>query len=391
MFMRIMHTSDWHIGKKLEERVRIAEQKAVLDSLVGIVKSEAVDLVIVSGDVFDTFTPSAEAENVFYDVLSSLTGAGAMVVIISGNHDDPTRLTAAKSVTIGSGVFFSDGEKFDDVKKADRISALYGDKNYVVFEDDKGEKLYVAMLPYPTEARMKEAADDSETYEDKIKRYIEDATAANVDGMPCILAAHIFMLGGIGTSSERPIELGGARMVSKTAIPESIIYTALGHLHKRQVVDKDRNIVYSGSILQNAFDECGYKKSVTLFDVVGGKVENLREVELEGYCKLEKVSASGFDDAMKALTAYPDSYVELTLYLKEPLTGEMAKTLVNTYPKVFIRTHIETGEITYGSRKLMEPEQLFTSFYNSTYGADPEKAVLELFLRLISEIDEVDA
>ena len=179
-------------------------------------------------------------------------------------------------------------------------------------------------------------------------------------------------------------------MVGKDAIPESVVYTALGHLHKRQVVDGERNIIYSGSVLQNAFDESGYKKSVTVFDLTEKSVKNLKEVELEGYLKLERAAAQGYEEAMAVLAGLPDTYVELTLTLNEPLTSDLTKTLVTTYPKVIIRTKINAGEQTFESRKLMSDEQLFTSFYRAQYGVDPDKSLVELFLSLISEADEVE-
>lgn len=385
--MRILHTSDWHIGKKLEDRVRLSEQKAVLSSLVDIVRSKRVDVVIVAGDVFDTFTPSAEAESVFYDVLSDLSALGVVTIVISGNHDDPTRLTASKNLTASKGVIFSDGEKFGDVKNFGKVKALRGDKNYVVIEDGAGERVYFAMLPYPTEARMKEAVNDEESYEDKIKRYIAEATADNEENYPCVLAAHVFMLGGVGGASERQIELGGARMVPKSAIPKNVVYTALGHLHKRQVVDKERNIIYSGSILQNAFDECGYIKSVTVFDIKGGKVENLEVIELEGYLKLLKISASSFEEAMDLLCLSGDTFVELTLSLNEPPSAEAIKELVTRYPKAILRTKITAGGKVVESKKLMSDEQLFVNFYRAQYGADPDDKVVALFLKLINDLD----
>ena len=384
--MRILHTSDWHLGKKLEDRPRLNEQKVVLNSLVSIADSYDVDIVVISGDVYDTFTPPAEAEKLFFDTLYSLNLLGVAVVVISGNHDDPTRLAAAKKLTFINGVFFSDGEDVSDVQLK-KVRLIKGGKDHLVFEDKKGEKVYMAMLPYPTEARMKEASNDAETYEDKVVRYIDSALKNNVEKLPCVLAAHIFMLGGTSSSSERPIELGGARMVSPGAIPEEVVYTALGHLHKRQVVDGQRNIFYSGSILQNAFDECGYKKSVTVFDIEKGVVKDVTDVELEGYCKLERIQADGFSDAMNKLSLIDDVFVELTLVLDKPMTSEETKTLVSTYPKVVIKTRLNAASEVVGTRKLMSDKQLFTEFYRSQYGSEPEKEMVDLFLELVSEIE----
>ena len=389
--MRILHTSDWHLGKKLEERPRFSEQKNTLESLVDVAVKNLVDVVVIAGDVFDTFTPPADAEKLFFDTLSQLTAAGIAVVAISGNHDDPTRLSASEKLSVSGGVYFSGGTPFVGGKFSGRVKPLFGGADHVAFEDNSGERVYFALLPYPTEARMKEAVVEDETYDEKISRYIAAALENNCENYPCVLAAHVFMLGGMPSSSERPIELGGARMVSENAIPENVVYTALGHLHKRQVVNKERNIIYSGSILQNAFDECGYEKSVTVFDVIGGNVENLRVIELGGYLKLQRLEAESYERAKEVMSTAPDTYVELTLTLSEPLSSEMIKWLVTSYPKVILRMRVLSGERdNRESRKQMSDEQLFIDFYRSLYGGnDPDERLLSLFLRLINEIDEV--
>ena len=388
--MKIIHTSDWHLGKRLEDRPRLPEQKLALNSLVGYVKENDVSLVIVAGDVFDTFTPSAEAEQTFFDTLYQLTNAGAVVLVISGNHDDPTRLSASSKISNLSGVLFSGGETDDSKRVYPRATVVCSSSDHAVISGADGETVFVSMLPFPTEARMKEAADDDESYPDKIKRYIGCSLNKNVDNLPVVLAAHIFMLGGETSLSERPIELGGTRAVPKSVIPESVIYTALGHLHKRQVVSLERNIIYSGSLLQYSFDEAGFDKSFTVIDVVGGKVENIKTIEYDGYYKLLRLNASSYQEAFSVLENAPDTYVELTLTLSEPLSGEQTRALVGKFPKLFLRTRFTGGSVSEKSRRLMTDEELFKSFYLSQYGVEPDEKVTELFLNLVSSVEVGD-
>lgn len=384
--MRFLHTSDWHLGKKLDERPRLEEQKTVLKSLVSIVKDNGVEIVIVSGDVFDTFTPSAEAEQVFFDTLHELTNAGAAVVVISGNHDDPTRLSASKKLSVLNGVFFSGG---DDVKSVSlgNIRLLKGGKDHLVFENRVGEKAYVALLPYPTEMRMKEAVNEDESYSDKVTRYIREALSHNDENLPTVLVGHLFMLGGEVSLGERPIDLGGVRVVPVSAIPDEVSYTALGHLHKRQVVGNSKNIIYSGSILQYSFDESGYDKSVTIFDLTDGGVKDLVVKELEGYLKLVRINATSFAEAVSQLEALPDTYVELNFELNMPLTADETKYIVSNYPKAVIRTTIARGEKQTRSKKLMSDEELFVNFCREYTGAEPDEKVLSLYVKLINEIE----
>ena len=388
--MKIIHTSDWHLGKRLEDRPRLPEQKLALNSLVGYVKENDVSLVIVAGDVFDTFTPSAEAEQTFFDTLYQLTNAGAVVLVISGNHDDPTRLSASAKISNLSGVLFSGGETDDSKRVYPRATVVCSSADHAVIRGADGETVFVSMLPFPTEARMKEAADDDESYPDKIKRYIGCSLNKNLDNLPVVLAAHIFMLGGETSLSERPIELGGTRAVPKSVIPENVIYTALGHLHKRQVVSMERNIIYSGSLLQYSFDEAGFDKSFTVIDVVGGKVENIKTIEYDGYYKLLRLNASSYQEAFSVLENAPDTYVELTLTLSEPLSGEQTRALVGKFPKLFLRTRFTGGSVSEKSRRLMTDEELFKSFYLSQYGVEPDEKVTELFLNLVSSVEVGD-
>ena len=388
--MRILHTSDWHLGKKLESLSRLSEQQAVLNGMVQLVDKENVELVLISGDIFDTFVPSSEAEALFYDTMYKLTNLGVAVAIISGNHDDPLRLAASKQLTKLNGVFFSGSNEEYTTSKFGRISLVAGGSDYLIFKNEGGESVYVAMLPYPTEYRMKENAVEGETFDQKVKRYLDAATCKNVDNLPLVVMAHIFMLGGERSESERQIELGGTRILDKSILPINASYVALGHLHKRQIIDKDRNILYSGSLLQYSFDESKYKKSVTIFDLVGDRVENLREVELENYIKLERLSADGFENALQLLENHKDNIVELKINLDTPPTSDQIKLIATKYPLCFAKYSYSIGEKSQKTRALMSNEELFIEFYKQTYGSEPKQELLDLFLNYMNKIEVED-
>lgn len=388
--MRFLHTSDWHLGKKLEGRSRIEEQRAVLDSLIETVEKENIEVVLICGDVYDSFTPSAEAEQLFFDVVFRLSSLKVVTVIISGNHDDPTRLCASQKLAMLSNVWFSDCERgefiIDDGAKA---YAVDGGRDYLIVENAKKERAYIALLPYPTELRMRERVQAEETYEDKVARYVRSALEANTERLPAILCAHVFMLGGQAGASERAIELGGARILPPSVIPDQVVYTALGHIHKRQVVNAERNMIYCGSIFQCAFDERNYQKSVTVFDLTDGKIENLKCVELKGYKRLLSFTAEGYEAGLSLLDGHDDTFVELNLILNQPLTSEMTREIVTKHPNVFLRTqlNVAAGERTQ-SRKTMTDEQLFVNFYTQLYGEAPDEEIKSLYLSLVA--DEVE-
>lgn len=386
--MRILHTSDWHIGKKLDNKSRIAEQRAVLYDISRVVKENGVDIVCVAGDIYDTYMPSAESETLFYDVMSEITKSGAQIIIISGNHDDPARLTASKAVSSLGGIYFAGAGLNNDFKTVNgdfRAKLVdYGD-DYFIFEKSD-EKVYFAALPYPTELRMKEKISDDESYTDKVKRYILQATE-KADNLPVVLLAHIFMLGGQTSEGERPIDLGGVRILPPDVIPDNCVYTALGHLHKRQVVNKNRKILYSGSILQYSFDESGYEKSVTVFDVLDGSVQNLNVIKLKEYKELFRISAVSVDDAEEKIKDL-DGYKEVTLTLDKPC-GDEVKKFALKHPEVTVKLVFNGVESAVFGRKTLGDEDLFKQYYISRYGKEPDKRVLELYMSVMHDI-EVD-
>ena len=388
--MKILHTSDLHIGKKLETKVRIDEQRLVLDEIVDICERENVQVVLIAGDVYDTFMPSAEAERLFFDTASKLSGGKRIVIIVSGNHDDSVRLNASNLLSINSDVYFSDS-KNEDFNKEYLTSGVkmqeVGEGYFVV--SDKKETVYIGALSYPTELRLKEKINDDESYSDKVQRWINNCFKNNVDNYPQIFVSHLFMLGGVKTEGERSIELGGARIIDKSLIPENCIYTALGHLHKRQIVDSKRNIIYSGSILQYSFDETNIEKSVTVFEVESGIVQNLKVVNLEKGTKLFRILATSLEDAEEKLTAL-DGFVELTLEIDKPLDSLKHKEFCKKFPNVFLKLRF-LGEQEYlKSRRDLSDRDLFVEFYKSKYGTEPEDELIGLFLTLVDKVELED-
>ena len=389
--MRILHTSDWHIGKKTENTDRLPEQAEVLDEICDIADREKVELVLVAGDVFDTFIPSAEAEELFYRKVVKLA-KGRAVVIISGNHDDATRLCASAPLANVHGVYFAGNINIDgnavsgEVESPVKVTG--SGEGYITLKNAAGEEVYIGMLPYPTEARFRERATE-ESYSERIVGWLNKCFENNVRSLPQILVAHLFTLGGLTSDGEREISLGGAKAVEKGKFPPAA-YTALGHLHKRQVIDKERNIIHSGSILQYAFDEVNVEKSVTVFDLIGGAAENLKVVPLEKGKRLARLSAVSVSQAAELLKNYKNNLVELTLKLKSPLNREENAYLRSEFPNVIsLKLELSGGEnrVIKGRKELGDGE-LFIECYKKQYDAEPEKELTELFLSLLSEVNE---
>ncbi len=386
--MKILHTSDWHIGKRLAGRDRLDEQRVALEEIASICDRERIDLVLVAGDVFDTFLPSAEAEDLFYESVKKIAGEERCVLLISGNHDDNIRLTAATALSEELGIYvYGNAEHIPKLCQNRRVFPVEAGANHIVFRSGE-EEVFVNVLPYPNEARLKEDKNPDEKFLDKMQRWMNAGQSENKRGLPSVFLSHLFIAGGAVSEGEREIDLGGARAVPLSALPQCD-YTALGHLHKRQSFRG--NVVYSGSILQYAFDEAGAKKSVVLFDLGREGVQNERRIELTTGKQLVRLQADGVAAAAELVKNYPDCYIELTVFLKEPLLSSQVRELreANAGIVLILPQVSQEGQVAEAvSLKQLSDSELFKTFYRKKFAQEPSDELTELFLSLTEGCDE---
>lgn len=379
-----MHTSDLHIGKKLMGRERYGEYRSVFTEISEICKKEGVELVLIAGDVFDTYTPSSEAEEIFYSGIKLLAETCA-VLIISGNHDDYVRLTAAAQIAEELGVYIiGNNLRAVSCKKRKNVYPSRSGAGWVVFTNCHGEEVYINALPYPNEARFKEGRSD-ESFTQKMSRWIETGEAGKSgDGIPSVFLSHIFLVGGAVSDSEREIDLGGTRAVGLDLIPECG-YCALGHLHKRQKIGE--KAYYSGAPMRFSFDECGQVKSVNVFELDKNGVKNFKQVEITSIKNLVRLQANGVESALKLLERYRNDYVEMTLNLDSPLTSVESAELRQTECLISLKTNVKSPDCADNkiSNKNKSSSELFSDYYKSRYDAEIPKELLALFLSLTEE------
>ena len=377
--MKILHTSDWHIGKRLNGRERLDEQESVLDEIAQICDDEKIELVLVAGDIFDTYLPGAEAEALFYKKIKKIAGEDRAVLINSGNHGDGVRLSAGAPRGEVLGIYIVGNERKEFPLHSQRkVRPVRSGEGFVVFENGRGEKVFVNTLPYPNEARFKQEKSDL-PYAERMKGWIETGEKGNDEGLPSVFLSHIFVLGGEKADGEREIDLGGARAVSCETLPKAD-YIALGHLHKPQKMGKG-HCYYSGSPLQYSFDEANTQKRVKVFELTRTGVTDLKDIFLScgrKLCRLEATDPAMAEELLKANAQY---LAELTLRLKEPLTTDEAARLTNHENLVALLTEVNGSQsFDFVSRKGLSDEKLFEEFYRSLYGEEPEEALKEMFL-----------
>ena len=267
--MRIIHTSDWHIGRRFEREPLEDDQRAFLSWLAGVVADERVDLVLVAGDIYDRSQPAEDAVALLDDGLDALRVAGAEVALIPGNHDSARRLGfgAARQALGGVHVFADDQQP--------PVPWVFG---------AAGQRVAVVAVPFldPYGVPAPRQADDgsvrARTHEHVLADALESGRARldPADPLPTVCVAHAYVAGAEESDSERALSVGGTDRVDP-AIFDGFDYVALGHLHRPQRIDGRDTVAYSGSPLPYSFSE-SHPKSVRLLELDGGGVTDVRSV-----------------------------------------------------------------------------------------------------------------
>lgn len=250
--MRIVHTSDWHLGRQFHGQTMLAHQAAFVDHLVALVEEREVDLVVVAGDVYDRALPPVDAVALADEAFARLAASRARVVITSGNHDSAQRL--------GFNARLADAAGFHLRTHLDRVAEP------VVLTDEHGE-VAVYGIPYlePDHARRAwdlEHRSHHAALAEAMRRIRADL--ATRPGARSVVLAHAFVMGGITSDSERDISVGGVSAVP-TDLFDGIDYVALGHLHGRHTLAD--HVRYSGSPLAYSFSEADHLKGSWLVDL----------------------------------------------------------------------------------------------------------------------------
>jgi exonuclease SbcD len=264
--MRLLHTSDWHIGRSLHGTDLLAEQEQVLGGLADVVTAEGVDVVLVAGDVYDRAVPSADAAAVLSRVVARLRRAGAAVVLTPGNHDSARRLGTFSELLAAGGLHVRcETQKLDEP---------------VLLADEHGE-VAVYGLPFlePEVARFELGLPAARSHEAVLAEAMDRVRADLFlrPGTRSVVLAHAFVGGGQPSESERDISVGGVDLVP-AAVFDGVDYVALGHLHRPQTLTP--RLRYSGSPLAYSFGEAGQQKQAWLVDLDASGLADVRPVPL---------------------------------------------------------------------------------------------------------------
>ncbi|HEY6321769.1 MAG TPA: exonuclease SbcCD subunit D [Thermoanaerobaculia bacterium] len=308
--MRIVHTSDWHVGRRWKGIQRYDELEAVLDHLAAFVEREAIDLVLHTGDVFESRNPQAEAERLVNRFLVRVGRAGARMMIIAGNHDDPARLDARSLLTESVNV---------QIVGCPRPRARGGSR---IVETGGGEQAVIAALPFASPGAWVSALDIAgeevaarRSYARMFELAVRDLCGAFRRDAVNILMAHTHLEGAAFGESERRVHIAEDWAASPAALPRTAAYVALGHLHMPQQVDVRVPAYYAGSLLQLDFGEAGEPKLFNVVTASPGKRGTVEQVPYEGGLPLVDLRMP-----LAELEATADRYRKGWLRVTVPLT-----------------------------------------------------------------------
>ncbi|MBA2542849.1 MAG: exonuclease SbcCD subunit D C-terminal domain-containing protein [Deltaproteobacteria bacterium] len=402
--MRLLHTSDWHLGHMLRGEVaREHEHAAFVKWLLATCVREAADVLVITGDVFDSATPSASAERMWFDFLAAARRARpAMdIVAIAGNHDSPARLGAASSIlrelavhVIGALPRCTTGIDLDRV-----LIPVAGGRGLI------------AAVPF---LRPADLPADAESALDLIYgEVIAGARARRRPDQALIVTGHLYVAGAEAPHfSERRVSIGGQESAPLRLFPDDIDYVALGHIHRAQGVGRD-SIRYAGAPLALSLDESWYPHQIVAIDFDGGRTRAIRSLPVPRTVEIVRVPKRGSApmhevlgelDLLPALRVAPESparpYLEVVVSLDAPqprLRTLIEDALEGKHARL-ITLHVEhTGDrgalaervsVLSGTQRLAEldPREVFERLWARDHSAPPDPGVLAAFERLLASV-----
>jgi DNA repair protein SbcD/Mre11 len=403
--MKILHTADWHLGKRLQEYSRLEEQKEVLQEIVDIAEAEAVDLVLLAGDIFDTFNPNHEAVELLYKTLRKLSNNGQRPIIaISGNHDSTQFIEAPDPLARELGIIFY--SRYDSTIPTgileSGVQLTQSESGFIELKLPAYDyPIRILLAPYANELLLKTYLGDGDREEEfrelmgKRWRALAD-TYCDSTGVNLFIGHFFFMKEGekpeAEPESERPIlHVGGTQALYTHLIPPQIQYAALGHLHRYHAVGKEPcPIVYSSSPLSYSFSEAAQEKQVVIMEVEPRKPVQYKPIGLTKGKPLYRETFDSLESALTWLEKNPYCYVELTYITEQAIDASTRKALMKAHDGIVnlipqIKNPIGQESL---SLKVEDLEKdmlsLFQLYYKSERGLEPNDELLDLFKEVIS-------
>jgi exonuclease SbcD len=411
--MKILHTSDWHLGHSLKGFDRLFEHHCFLDWLLGQIRLQDIDVLMVTGDIFDNANPSAASQKQLYRFLQAAREAAPhlRVVLIAGNHDSPGRLEAPsplldlfETTVIGQTCRNADGEI-----DLDALIVPLHDRNNV-------RRAWCLAVPFLRPGDVPRVESDGDNYlagvEALYQQALQKVLLNRIAGEAILAMGHCHLDGGaVSQESERRIVVGGLESMSAAMFDNHIAYAALGHLHLPQSVGGRDWVRYSGSPLPMSFSELDYAHQVVCIELGGEQVTSIQSLLVPRAVDLLRVPSKPAPllEAMKALESLPITdltipeerwpYLEVRLLFDAPEPGARAAIESVLIDKQVRLAGIDvsyqrgsgsgnhTSDLALGDLSQLQPEDVLQRHYQSQYGADVPAELLQAFQTLLLDTE----
>lgn len=404
--MKILHTADWHLGKRLEQFSRLEEQREVLSEICEIADREDVDAVLIAGDLFDHPNPPIEALDLFYQTLKRLTNGGKRPVIgIAGNHDSPDRIQAPDPLARECGILLMGYPKGEirPVKLESGLEVTQSAPGFIeVSIPGQGLPLRIILTPYANELRLREFL-GAEEKEAELRSLLE-AHWAELATQYCdeegvnVLMTHLFVTNQQPDMPEEDEEersvltLGGAQEVFVSGFPKGLHYGALGHIHSHYFLQQEPYpVAYSSSPLVYSISDRQKEKVVLIAECEPGQKTVVSPIPLTSGKHALSMRFESVDEAVVWLDAHPNTLVEIHIATKTHLTSEDRKRLASAHSGILriVPEFTDPDLLKFTSGKQIDlsrgTEELFKDYFLHKKGQQPNEELLALFQEVMSE------
>ncbi len=355
--MKILHTADWHLGHRLHEQPQIKEQELFLDWIENYISTQKIDVLLISGDVFDTGSPSNFSKKMYFDFLVKINQSHCSHVIITGgNHDSPEMLNAPKELLNALSI-----------KVIGKAPINVVDEVFELTVND--ESIIVGAVPYLRDQDIRRAV-AGENFDELVNRYktalinhyqsvADQCQAINKNNVPIIAMGHLFATGGKVSDSEQNIYVGNLGHIKADEFPSVFDYIALGHLHRPQIVDKNPKIRYSGSPYILSFSEINYDKKIMVIETNHKKVINVDEVKIPRFREIYQIKGNITDCINQFSDVISNSYnlrpwVEIVLDENASVNTDELKQQAELYQFEILKITLKNDRTIRGIEELLE-------------------------------------
>lgn len=410
--MRILHTSDWHLGHTLRELDRGPEHEAFLGWLLDQLEEHEIDALLVAGDVFDTANPSAAAQEAYYAFLGQARRRcpDLDLVVVAGNHDAPSRIDAPRAVLSSLGMHV-----VGSLPRIDRHTVDV-ERLIVPLTDASGEVgAWCAAVPFlrPADLPPVEGGDPLVEGVREVYRQVADGLRARAsEGQALVAMGHAYLVGGVlSERSERAILGGNQHALPVDVFPEDLSYVALGHLHKAQRVGGREGVRYCGSPIPLALDERTYCHQVLLVELEGAdlsRVEVLAVPRTVDVLRVPEREAAPLDEVLSILEALPEAsgdgrwwpLLDVHVLVDQPEPALQARVVAAVEGRaarvVKVSTHragVDEASEAVVPEDLadLSPDDVFRRCWAASHEGEPPEAVLEAFHGLVDAIAQGEA